>query len=98
MQLLSGIARAAGPGTAGTEIEREMELQATCLGNVFMSSQRDAYPISAEGFRTQDLWRLITRVPNHGSVRNQALWADRGYTSAEPGACNTFRAPRAEVG
>lgn len=97
IQHLTGIIGALDPDWPGTESERELELQATCFGNAFLSSQSSAYPISSGAFADEQYWRFITRVPNHGSVGNQKLWADRGYEHRKPGACNTFGAPRSEV-
>lgn len=98
IQYLTGIFGAIGDDWSGTQLERDLELQASCFGNAFLSSQRSAYPISAADFANEDLWRFITRVPNHGSVGNQKLWSERGYDNRKPGACNTFSAPRSEVG
>lgn len=97
IQYLTGIFGAVGNDWPGTEVERQLELQATCLGNAFLSSQRAVYPISSGDFANQDLWRFITRVPNHGSAGNQERWADSGYDTAKPASCNTFSAPRAQV-
>ena len=97
IQQYTGILPTVGPDFPGTESERRLELQASCLGNVFMSSQSDAYPIAAEYLDVQDLWRFITRVPNHGSEANQAVWTQRGYQGANPGDCNTFTASPPDV-
>lgn len=98
LQYLTGIFGAIGPDWSGTVLERQLELQASCFGNAFLSSQRAAYPISSADFADEDLWRFITRVPNHGAVGNQKLWSERGYENRKPGACVTFAAPRTEVG
>lgn len=98
IQQVTGIFGAASP-TPGTEVERRSELQASCLGNVFLASQRDAYPVQGDYWNAQwvGLWRYITRVPNHGTEANQALWTDRGYRSMSPSRCNTWTAPAGEV-
>ena len=98
IQEFTGILPIAFPGSQGTEMERRVELQASCLANVFLASQASAYPIAPEYTDLQDLWRFITRVPNHGSEANQALWTQRGYQTATPGDCNTFSASAEEVG
>lgn len=97
IQWFTNISAAAGPDVSGTELERRLELQASCLANVFLASQADAYPIADAYVGIPELWRYITRVPNHGSEANQAVWTERGYKSAEPGDCNTFTAAEKDV-
>lgn len=74
------------------KVERRAELQASCLGNVFLSAQQAAYPVPADFVNRPDLWRVI-EVSNHGSAENQLLWTNAGYSTAKAGACNTFKAP-----
>ncbi len=95
VQQLTGILEAIGQRYQG-KLERRAELQASCLGNVWLSAQRDAYPILADYGQRPELWRYIT-VSNHGSVANQAYWTERGYAAAKAGACNTFKAPGSQV-
>lgn len=94
VQQVTGIFPAMGPNWSGTEIERRSELQASCLGNVWLAAQRDAYPIDPVYTEPEweSLWRFITRVPNHGSENNQDRWTDTGFSSARPGSCNTWTA------
>lgn len=96
LQNVAGIASAIGSNWQGTETERRLELQASCLADVFMASQADAYPVADEYWDWQENWRG-TRLPNHGSPESHQLWVDRGRYSADPAACNTFAAPSAEV-
>lgn len=96
LQNVAGIFGALEPGWPGTETERRLELQASCLADVFLSSQRDAYPVAEQYWEWQDNWRG-TRLANHGSPENHRMWVDRGYQAADPGACNAFTAPPAEV-
>lgn len=95
VQQLVGILRTIGTRYKG-KLERRAELQASCLGNVWLSAQRDAYPILADYAQRPELWRYIS-VSNHGSLSNQAYWTYRGYSSAQPGDCNTFKAPGSKV-
>lgn len=95
VQQLTGILRAIGARYKG-RVERRAELQASCLGNVWLSAQRDAYPILADYAQRPELWRYIS-VSNHGSTGNQAYWTERGYASSRPGECNTFKAPGSKV-
>lgn len=96
LQNVVGIFDAMEPDWPGTELERRLELQASCLADVFMASQADAYPVSPEYWEWQQNWRG-TRLANHGSPENHLIWVDRGYQSKDPGACNTWVAPPAEV-
>lgn len=96
MQNVAGMFGALGPSWPGTEMERRLELQASCLADVFMASQSDAYPVDPVYWDWQQNWRG-TRLANHGSPASHQLWVDRGYQSADPGACNTFAAPSNEV-
>lgn len=95
VQQLVGILGTIGSRYEG-KLERRAELQASCLGNVWLSAQRDAYPILSDYAQRPELWRYIS-VSNHGSLANQAYWTDRGYASAQPGDCNTFKAPGSKV-
>ena len=97
VQTFTGILGVLGSDFYGTEAERRLELQASCLANVFLASQASAYPIAPDYLDEQNLWRFITRVPNHGSEANQALWTAAGYQSAAPGQCNAFSAPAEQV-
>lgn len=92
LQNLSGILGAIGSRYRG-QTERRAELQASCLGNVFLASQADAYPIASDYLAYPEYWRYINRVPNHGDVASQQLWTEKGFSTARPGACNTFKAP-----
>lgn len=96
LQNVAGIFGAVEPEWPGTETERRLELQASCLADVFLSSQRDAYPVAEQYWEWQDNWRA-TRLANHGSAENHRIWVDRGYQGADSVACNTFTAPSAEV-
>lgn len=91
-----GTIRARYQGKLERQAERLAALQASCLGNVWLSAQRDAYPILSDYGQRPKLWRHLT-VSNHGSGANQAYWADRGYASAKAGDCNAFKAPSSKV-
>ena len=95
VQQLVGVMHAIGSRYSG-RTERRAELQASCLGNVWLSAQRDAYPILEDYAQRPELWRYI-HVSNHGSIANQAYWTDRGFAAADPGDCNTFTVPGSKV-
>lgn len=95
VQELAGILKGVGYRYDGKP-GRQVELQASCLGNVWLSSQADAYPILLDYASRPADWRYI-QVGGHGSQANQQLWTEAGYATARPGSCNTFTAPRAQV-
>ncbi|MFB6720378.1 neutral zinc metallopeptidase [Kribbella sp. NPDC056345] len=78
------------------EMNRRMEIQASCFGNVFMGANRRTM-ISA-GVRKELIWMAKNSgdeydvVRDHGSREIQPYWADRGYNSRNPAFCNTFTA------
>lgn len=84
---------------AGTQSESRSELQASCLGDAFLSSQSSAYPIDPVYLDPQweERWRFITALSHHGTVANQRLWTRRGYDTRRPGSCNTWTAPAGQV-
>ncbi|MFD7154387.1 neutral zinc metallopeptidase [Kribbella sp. NPDC059898] len=87
---------AAAPDQAAKDqLERRLELQASCLGHVFLTANRRTYPITAQ-MRSDWGWQII-KIPNHGSEANQRYWINRAVQLKRPGACNTWAAPAAQV-
>ncbi|GGO70108.1 hypothetical protein GCM10012289_32780 [Nonomuraea cavernae] len=81
---------------------RRNELQAECLGGVFMRSFWDSLD------RTRDDWDELlditresgdewTKARDHGKGRNIAAWLDKGFRAGSPAACNTWTAPSSKV-
>ncbi|MEV0195837.1 neutral zinc metallopeptidase [Nonomuraea sp. NPDC050691] len=81
---------------------RRYELQAECLGGVFVGSAWESLD------RTEDDWDELldvtresgdeyTKAADHGKGRNMAAWLDRGFRAAAPKACNTWVAPASKV-
>jgi uncharacterized protein len=95
VQELAGILEGVGYRYGGKP-GRQVELQASCLGNVWLSAQSDAYPILLDYAERGEDWRYIA-VSNHGSLDNQKRWTDAGFATARPESCNTFTAPRSHV-
>ena len=95
VQELAGILKGVRYRYAGKP-GRQVELQASCLGNVWLSAQSDAYPILLDYAQRSPEWRYIY-VGGHGSLANQQLWTDAGYATARAGSCNTFKAPTSQV-
>jgi predicted metalloprotease len=103
VQNLSGILAASWKlqyeksGNAALEENRRREIQATCFGNVFLGANKSSYPIG--GVLKAQLSYLHSHQgdeygpqPDHGSREIIPYWANRGYNSRNPGACNTFTA------
>lgn len=96
LQQLGGILQASYPWT-GTRGSR-LELQASCLGNVFLAANAAVYPVTPVYLDPQwePLWRFIHH-PGHGTIDNQQLWTHAGYASASPKACNTWKVSNSSV-
>lgn len=105
VQALTGITQARferGLKLNGVELAleegRRFELQASCLGGVYLGADRE--------FRKDAAWPALfaevvksTSDPeyDHGSSKNHAHWSMAGFRAADPAACNTFAAPAALV-
>jgi predicted metalloprotease len=111
VQKLTGIFDAADnlSDTAPTEAarlehRRRQALQATCLAGVFLGAEKAAFPIQGELLK-QWQWRAKNdgdefnedKVRDHGSRKSTELWRTRGFTTADPGSCNTFVAAANKV-
>jgi predicted metalloprotease len=89
---------------ARLEHRRRQALQATCLASVFLGAEKAAFPIQGELLK-QWQWRARTdgdestkdKVRDHGSRKSTELWRTRGFTTADPGSCNTFVAAADKV-
>jgi uncharacterized protein len=87
---------------AQLEVNRRMELQASCLGNTFLGANRGSYPISG-GLYRQWLYIVnnsgdISSLPrDHGSRKNHGAWSRTAFTSRNLGKCNTYTASAARV-
>lgn len=86
------------------EYSRRAELQASCLGDVFLGANQPSYPITGTA---REMWQYLVEnsgdeynpagIRDHGSKRNHGYWAKRGFTTEDPGSCNTFTAPSSQV-
>ncbi|GAA1558662.1 hypothetical protein GCM10009789_10120 [Kribbella sancticallisti] len=89
---------------AKLEENRRFELQATCLGAVFLGANKDS--LGLRGLKLET-WEYQTKhsgdqynpkkIRDHGSRQNQWAWAGPAFKSANPASCNTFTAPAAKV-
>ena len=94
LQHLSRILATAYPLTR--QDSSRLELQASCLGDVFMSANATAYPIAPEYLAPEweRYWRIISIDTLHGTEDNQRYWTHRGFDQRSPRACNTWKASR----
>ncbi|GAA1527446.1 neutral zinc metallopeptidase [Nocardioides humi] len=76
-------------------LERRLELQASCLGNLFL--QAEAASVGLTPAEAADFGWSTIAVANHGSTTSQQYWITRGRTHARVKACNTWKAPAALV-
>ncbi|WP_190394280.1 neutral zinc metallopeptidase [Nocardiopsis quinghaiensis] len=79
------------------ELTRRNELQANCLGGVFLGSSGESL-----GFGGSERENILDDVElradrgdehTHGSVENSRLWTVHGMDRVNPAACNTWNAP-----
>ncbi len=85
------------------EMNRRMELQASCLANVFLGANRNSYPLKGQAYRD---WLYIVnnsgdidrRLPaDHGTPTNHGNWSRGGFAARNPSKCNTYSAGPAKV-
>jgi uncharacterized protein len=107
LQNITGMAEAYAwyPDSGKSELNeqsRRNELQATCLGGVFIGSVWNSLD------RTQDDWDYLLdilresgdeqyKVRDHGKGANIAAWLDKGFKAVSPAACNTWTASSSKV-
>ncbi|WP_436759736.1 neutral zinc metallopeptidase [Streptosporangium sp. V21-05] len=82
---------------------RRLELQADCLGAVFMASVWSSQDYRDEDWKeVVDHYRLsgderVNTERSHGTGKNRVAWLQRGFTGVSPAACNTWTAPASRV-
>jgi predicted metalloprotease len=83
------------------EWNRRRQLQAGCLGGVFLGSNKKSLGLTGDKYKAWEEQAKLVGDDNgehtEGSFKNNWLWISAGFTSANPGACNTFAAPSAKV-
>jgi len=82
-------------GDKALELNRRLELQATCFGHVFLAANKGSYKVSGQ-LKTQ-LDYLNSHqgdeygtVRDHGSRVSYARWARSGFATGSTAACNTY--------
>lgn len=91
-------------GAKKLELNRRMELQASCLGDVFLGANRGSYGLNGQLYAQ---WLYIVNNSgdenarggprDHGRRASHGYWARRGFAARNPAACNTFVAPANRV-
>lgn len=79
----------------GLELNRRMELQASCFSGVFVGANRATYPVTGTAYKMW-LWDVSnTRDPrrDHGDSASHSYWSRRAFAARSPGACTLFSAP-----
>ncbi len=89
--------RAGVPRSTADELTRRNELQANCLGGVFVGAAEERLGFGPRG-RENILDDVVRRSDRglghtHGSAENGRLWTAHGMDRVDPGACNTWDAP-----
>jgi uncharacterized protein len=111
LQQLSGILPAvhaleyeATSADARLELRRRTELQASCLGAVFLGANQTTYPVTGQSLQLYREYVMTTgdelnpaKIRDHGSRSSHQLWMNQGFTTANNASCNTFEAPPSKV-
>jgi predicted metalloprotease len=84
------------------QLSRRLELQASCLGNVFLGANRNSYGITGYAYQMwlYDVNNSGDRPPyprDHGSTTNHGAWSRAAFQSRNPASCNTWSASPARV-
>ena len=87
------------------ELNRRIELQASCMGGLFLGAVADTFPMDDERLRRlQQVAGSFGDEPggadddrDHGSGISNREWIFRGYTDNDTGVCNAFTAPANQV-
>jgi predicted metalloprotease len=102
LQHLTGILRASSSiqyersGDAALQMSRRLELQATCLGNVFLGANKGSYGLNGGLFKSQLDWLHAHSGDEYGTVRDHGSrevvprWANAGFKTRSPASCNTY--------
>jgi uncharacterized protein len=88
--------------SAQLEVNRRMEIQATCLSSVFQGANKGSLPVS-RAYKTE--WNFISHNSGdewdtertHGSKVVLPYWMNRGFNSRNVALCNTFVATSDKV-
>jgi len=85
----------------GLELNRRLELQATCLGGMTLApfSHKNVVPIEVVNTGLSDSSKRgdYDRRPDHGSAPNNERWVMHGHKQNDIKACNTWAASSGDV-
>ncbi|WP_242677193.1 neutral zinc metallopeptidase [Streptomonospora litoralis] len=92
-----GVRAAEDDGSAKDRLTRRSELQANCLGGLFLGAVAESYPIGSEEHANilADAERRGDFDPSertHGSPASGRMWTAHGMDRGDPAACNTWEA------
>ncbi|MFD0773033.1 neutral zinc metallopeptidase [Streptomonospora algeriensis] len=92
-----GVRAAEDSGAVKDELTRRNELQANCLGGLFLGAVADSYPIGSEEHANiladaQRRGDFASGDRTHGSPDNGRMWTAHGMDRGDPAACNTWEA------
>ncbi|HEY3561888.1 MAG TPA: neutral zinc metallopeptidase [Kribbella sp.] len=84
-------------GDKSLEMSRRLEIQATCFGNVFMGANKSSYKMTGQLKAQLDYLHShqgdeYGARRDHGSRAIIPRWANAGFSTRSPRACNTFTA------
>ncbi|SES48603.1 hypothetical protein SAMN04487818_12047 [Actinokineospora terrae] len=104
VQALTGILSAsalredAAEESEALEISRRTELQANCLGGLFLDAAKRGGALSADFVdEAADSFGDTLSSETHGSRRNQLAWAKRGTGGGTTASCDTWSAQSVDV-
>lgn len=88
-----------------TAVSRRLELQASCMGGLFLGAVADSFPIDESRFvQLQQVAGAFGDEPNaspdgrdHGSGESNRSWILRGFNDNDVAACDTFVASAGDV-
>lgn len=88
-----------------TELSRRLELQASCMGGLFLGAVAETFPVDETRFaQLQQVAGAFGDEPNaaaderdHGSGESNRAWILQGFTTNDVAACNTFAVPTDDV-
>jgi predicted metalloprotease len=104
VQALSGIIRYKGMAKKRARtrrgkdlIQRRLELQAECFAGVAVHAMRKNLP-PWSAFRDQYFGTVTKQTArDHGRLKTQLRWLEKGFHSGKPGACDTWSPPARDV-
>ncbi|WP_214110123.1 hypothetical protein [Acrocarpospora catenulata] len=78
-------------------LSRRMRLQENCLAAAFIGSVYRSMPRPSADWKT--VVKLMGKEANDfvGTAKSMAYWMNRGFTTRDPKACNTWSAPDSRV-